>query len=50
MYTCAASLDAVFRLDIVESAGTMITAEPAPQEGSGNTISKSCYASGYYKL
>ncbi|CBY17740.1 unnamed protein product [Oikopleura dioica] len=38
MYTCAASLDAVFRLDIVESAGTMITAEPAPQEGSGNTI------------
>jgi len=38
MYTCAASLDAVFGLEVLESAGTMITAEPAPQEGSGNTI------------
>lgn len=38
MYTCAASLDPVFGLDVVESAGAMITAEPAPQEGNGNTI------------
>lgn len=38
IYSCAASLDAVFGLGIVESAGTMINAEPAPEEGSGNTI------------
>jgi len=38
IYTCAASLDPVFGLAVFESAGAMITAEPAPQEGSGNTI------------
>ncbi|CAG5096200.1 Oidioi.mRNA.OKI2018_I69.XSR.g14513.t1.cds [Oikopleura dioica] len=38
IFTCAASLPPVFGINNVESTGATITAEPAPEEGSGRAI------------